>query len=168
MKENTLLIIKYIYGTAVNSNRNRFCLQVLPDYLSQWTTEKVRKEGVTVRANTTIRDAIITPESRLLLLTAEGEEIVVDHAVVAVGLEPNTDLAKSSGLELDDKFGGFRDDGFSFFTCELLLQICARLMLERQTSKTIPHTHFDFAILLDYGDYLMNEMSAVVGENVPR
>ena len=45
---------------------------------------------------------------RLLLLTTDGEEIVVDHAVVAVGLEPNTDLAKSSGLELDDKLGGFR------------------------------------------------------------
>lgn len=82
--------------------------KVLPDYLSQWTTEKVRKEGVTVKPNTTIRDAIITPESRLLLLTSDGEEIVVDHAVIAVGLEPNTDLAKSSGLELDDKLGGFR------------------------------------------------------------
>ena len=42
------------------------------------------------------------------MLTTDGEEIVVDHAVVAVGLEPNTDLAKSSGLELDDKLGGFR------------------------------------------------------------
>ena len=44
------------------------------------------------------------------MLTTDGEEIVVDHAVVAVGLEPNTDLAKSSGLELDDKLGGFRHD----------------------------------------------------------
>ena len=48
------------------------------------------------------------PHYRLLLLTSDGEEIVVDHAVIAVGLEPNTDLAKSSGLELDDKLGGFR------------------------------------------------------------
>ena len=85
---------------------------------------------MTVRPKTTIRDAIITPESRLLLLTADGEEIVVDHAVVAVGLEPNTDLAKSSGLELDDKFGGFRDDGFSLFTCELFLHN-PRLMFQR-------------------------------------
>ena len=125
------------------SNRNRCRLQVLPDYLSQWTTEKVRKEGVTVRAKTTIRDAIITPESRLLLLTADGEEIVVDHAVVAIGLEPNTDLAKSSGLELDDKFGGFRDDGFSLFTCELLL---------RHGSKGVSfNVHFvQFPLISDY------------------
>ena len=46
------------------------------------------------------------------MLTTDGEEIVVDHAVVAVGLEPNTDLAKSSGLELDDKLGGFRHVNF--------------------------------------------------------
>lgn len=82
--------------------------KVLPDYLSAWTTDKVRKEGVTVKANTSIRDAIITPDSKLLLITDDGEEIKVDHAVVAVGMEPNTELAKTSKLELDDRQGGFR------------------------------------------------------------
>lgn len=31
----------------------------------------------------------------------------MDHVVVAVGLEPNTDLAASSSLEVDEQHGGF-------------------------------------------------------------
>ncbi len=31
----------------------------------------------------------------------------MDHVVVAVGLEPNVDLATSSGLEIDERNGGF-------------------------------------------------------------
>lgn len=31
-----------------------------------------------------------------------------DHIVAAVGLEPNVELAKSAGLEVDSDFGGFR------------------------------------------------------------
>lgn len=31
----------------------------------------------------------------------------VDHVVVAVGLEPNTDIAAASGLETDPQRGGF-------------------------------------------------------------
>ena len=58
--ESDLCIKKQILSNLIRP-------QVLPDYLSQWTTEKVRKEGVAVKPNTTIRDAIITPESRLEL-----------------------------------------------------------------------------------------------------
>ena len=35
-------------------------------------------------------------------------QLSVDQVVVAVGLEPNVDLAKTSGLELDDVHGGYR------------------------------------------------------------
>lgn len=35
-------------------------------------------------------------------------QVVVDHVVVAVGIEPNTELAASGNLELDEKIGGFR------------------------------------------------------------
>uniref|UniRef100_A0A8C6PN83 Apoptosis-inducing factor 1, mitochondrial n=1 Tax=Nothobranchius furzeri TaxID=105023 RepID=A0A8C6PN83_NOTFU len=53
--------------------------KVLPEYLSNWTTEKVKK----------VRNP------------AEGRS-------TAVGLEPNVDLAKSAGLEVDSDFGGYR------------------------------------------------------------
>jgi hypothetical protein len=34
-------------------------------------------------------------------------QIYADHAVIAVGLEPNTQLGTSSGLELHEEMGGF-------------------------------------------------------------
>lgn len=37
-------------------------------------------------------------------------QIKADHIVVAVGLEPNVDLAETSGLEIDPEHGGFRVD----------------------------------------------------------
>ena len=37
-----------------------------------------------------------------------GQKLEVDHAVVAVGIEPNTELAENSRLELDESRSGFR------------------------------------------------------------
>jgi programmed cell death 8 (apoptosis-inducing factor) len=34
-------------------------------------------------------------------------QLRAEHAVVAVGLEPRTDLAATSGLELHEEMGGF-------------------------------------------------------------
>ena len=33
---------------------------------------------------------------------------MADHVVVCVGLQPNVELAKSAGLEVDPQQGGFR------------------------------------------------------------
>lgn len=35
-------------------------------------------------------------------------QVETDHIVAAVGLEPNVELAKTGGLEIDSDFGGFR------------------------------------------------------------
>lgn len=37
-------------------------------------------------------------------------QVKAEHVVVAVGLEANTDLAATSGLEVDDQMGGYRTD----------------------------------------------------------
>ncbi|XP_065345633.1 apoptosis-inducing factor 1, mitochondrial [Cloeon dipterum] len=80
--------------------------KVLPEYLSQWTTNKVRHEGVEV-----LPEAFVTGVSqesgKLVLKLNNGETIKTDHAVVAVGLEPNTQLANTSGLEVHEELGGF-------------------------------------------------------------
>ncbi|XP_078683594.1 apoptosis-inducing factor 1, mitochondrial-like isoform X43 [Branchiostoma floridae x Branchiostoma belcheri] len=81
--------------------------KVLPEYLSQWTTAKVRGEGATVKPETFVKRARFS-DGKVILKLNTGEEISTDHVVVAVGLEPNTELAKESGLEVDDTFGGFR------------------------------------------------------------
>lgn len=44
----------------------------------------------------------LTPFAHILTL-----QLSVDHVVVAVGLEPNTELGETSGLETDAKHGGF-------------------------------------------------------------
>lgn len=108
---------------------------VLPAYLSAWTTQKVETEGVKVMPNTTIlsvktmgsssstdtppdSDEEETNSSRasflnnrrhkLRLTMQDGSVIDADHVVVAVGITPETALARSSGLEVDPDIGGYR------------------------------------------------------------
>lgn len=83
--------------------------RVLPDYLSNWTTDKVRKEGVEVLTNSVVNSASFK-NGQVHLGLDNGESIKTDHVVVAVGIEPNVELAKSSGLEIDSEFGGVRVD----------------------------------------------------------
>ena len=81
---------------------------VLPEYLSKWTTAKVKSEGVEVLSNTLITGCKYNRASKQLDLSfSNGETISVDHVVVAVGLEPKVELAGSSGLEVDPIHGGF-------------------------------------------------------------
>lgn len=80
--------------------------KVLPEYLSSWTTNKVQKEGVIVINNAELEDVELG-KKKLILALNNGEKIIADHAVVAVGVRPNTELAEPSGLEVDPEFGGF-------------------------------------------------------------
>jgi len=81
--------------------------RVLPKYLSQWTTDKVKAEGVQVLPNSQVTKAALDGD-KIVLSLQNGQEIKTDHVVVAVGLDANTDLAATSGLEIDPDFGGFR------------------------------------------------------------
>jgi len=46
-------------------------------------------------------------DGKVVLTTKDGNKVAADVVVCAVGLEPNTDLAKASGLETDPVHGGF-------------------------------------------------------------
>ncbi|XP_048370958.1 apoptosis-inducing factor 1, mitochondrial isoform X2 [Sphaerodactylus townsendi] len=81
--------------------------KVLPEYLSNWTTNKVIHEGVNVMPNAVVKSVSVS-ENRLLIKLKDGRKVETDHIVAAVGLEPNTELAKSAALEVDSDFGGFR------------------------------------------------------------
>uniref|UniRef100_H2YWN8 FAD/NAD(P)-binding domain-containing protein n=1 Tax=Ciona savignyi TaxID=51511 RepID=H2YWN8_CIOSA len=80
---------------------------VLPEYLTKWTTGKVQREGVNVITGTVVND-VSMEDGRLKLQLRSGQEIITDHVVVAVGLNIDTSLADSAGLETDDKLGGYR------------------------------------------------------------
>ena len=81
----------------------------MPEYLSDWTTEKVKAEGVNIINNVEVRSAKIDQESGKINLTLnDGQKIDTDHVVVAVGIEPEINLAEKSGLEIDNTLGGFK------------------------------------------------------------
>uniref|UniRef100_A0A182Y019 FAD/NAD(P)-binding domain-containing protein n=1 Tax=Anopheles stephensi TaxID=30069 RepID=A0A182Y019_ANOST len=83
--------------------------KVLPEYLSSWTTERLRDEGVKVWPKTQVK-AVEMQGTKLKLTLVDDSVLLVDRVIVAVGSEPNTDLAKTSGLEVDSKNGGFLVD----------------------------------------------------------
>ncbi|XP_013862247.1 apoptosis-inducing factor 1, mitochondrial isoform X2 [Austrofundulus limnaeus] len=81
--------------------------KVLPEYLSNWTTEKVKKEGVKIISEALVK-SVACKGDKLEIQLKDGRLVTTDHIVAAVGLEPNVDLAKSGGLEVDSDFGGYR------------------------------------------------------------
>ncbi|KAI9519838.1 Apoptosis-inducing factor 1, mitochondrial [Dissostichus eleginoides] len=81
--------------------------KVLPEYLSNWTTEKVKSEGVKIISEALVK-SVVSKDDKLEIQLKDGQLVKTDHIVAAVGLEPNVDLAKSAGLEVDSDFGGFR------------------------------------------------------------
>jgi len=82
--------------------------KVLPDYLSDWTTDKVRSEGVTVLPNTRVKSVSRGDSTKLKVTMSSGKVVDTDHMVVAVGIEPDLQLAKASNLEVDSVHGGFK------------------------------------------------------------
>ena len=64
-------------------------------------------EGVQVKPNTQIDQVKSSgADGRVQLKLKDGSELVVDHVVMAVGLEPNVKVAQEAGLELDANRGG--------------------------------------------------------------
>ncbi|KAF9434619.1 Apoptosis-inducing factor 1, mitochondrial [Entomortierella beljakovae] len=78
---------------------------VFPRYLSKWTTSQVEQEGVIVKPTSRIASTKAI-DNQVELTLENGEKILADHIVVAVGIEANVELAKKAGLELDETRGG--------------------------------------------------------------
>lgn len=80
--------------------------KVLPEFLSKWTTERIREEGVNVIPHTEIRSVDLI-QNQIQLTLENGKTVLCDHVVLAVGSEPNISLAQESGLEVDTVHGGY-------------------------------------------------------------
>lgn len=80
--------------------------KVLPEYLSLWTSDKVRAEGVRVVPNTEIL-GVKSKNDKVELTLSSGKTLDVDFVVVSVGVEANTELAEQSDLEVDPELGGY-------------------------------------------------------------
>ena len=56
----------------------------------------------------TVVNSVDIESNQLVLSLNNSEKLKTDYVVVAVGLEPNTELAETSNLETDETYGGFR------------------------------------------------------------
>lgn len=81
--------------------------KILPEYLSYWTTEKVRSEGVDVIANTDVVSVGSGRDEEVIMNLSNGQKVTAQYVIVAIGAAPNTDLAEVSDLEIDPDFGGY-------------------------------------------------------------
>lgn len=80
--------------------------KILPEFLSKWTTDRVRELGVNVIPNTEV-ESVDLVKNRVKLTLQNGQTIICDHVVVAVGSKANVNLAQESNLEIDEVHGGF-------------------------------------------------------------
>ena len=80
--------------------------KVLPDYLSKWTTERIREVGVDILPNSQITDAESYEGNQIKLKLTNGTSVIVDHVIQAVGSKPNVTLAQDATLEVDPILGG--------------------------------------------------------------
>lgn len=80
--------------------------KIIPKYLSEWLTKKVKNEGAIVKPNVEVKSVSMKGDSIEISLS-DGSTITTDYIICAIGLEPDVELAKSSNLEVDDRTGGY-------------------------------------------------------------
>ena len=85
---------------------------MLPEYLSDLGVETIRKNGVTVIPNASKISAKCLQDGQIQLKINDDRTVLTDHVVVAAGIEPNTQLAVSAGLDLDEQNGGIAANEF--------------------------------------------------------
>lgn len=81
--------------------------KILPQYLSEFVSEKIQKEGAHLIPNVEVKAVSMTDDKAIKIELTNSETLEVDYIVCAVGLEPDVELAKSSGLEVDERTGGY-------------------------------------------------------------
>jgi len=77
------------------------CDRIFPADLSQFLNDFYRKKGVELRSGETVVNLERRGES-LTLVTQGHQEITVDAVVAGIGIEPNVDLARTAGLEVEN------------------------------------------------------------------
>jgi NADPH-dependent 2,4-dienoyl-CoA reductase/sulfur reductase-like enzyme len=75
--------------------------RVFPKDLSDYVNEYYRQKGVDVHAGTTVKD-IRKQGDKFILVSDKGEEVEVEGVIAGIGIQPNLELAKKIGLEVDN------------------------------------------------------------------
>lgn len=74
---------------------------VYPQALSEYLNSYYREKGITIHASDTVK-AIRKEGAKMTVMTENGIEISADGIVAGLGIQPNTDLARQAGLEVDN------------------------------------------------------------------
>lgn len=75
--------------------------RIYPQDLSLFLNAYYREKGVDVRPQTTVVDVQPHPGGTVVI-TGDGEEILVDGVVAGVGMDPNIELARQAGLPVQN------------------------------------------------------------------
>jgi 3-phenylpropionate/trans-cinnamate dioxygenase ferredoxin reductase subunit len=77
------------------------CNRIFPRDLSQFLKGYYQEKGVAVLAGETAA-SFEEHDSSVVVKTQTGREIVADGVVAGLGIEPNTELARNAGLQVED------------------------------------------------------------------
>ncbi len=74
---------------------------MFPSDLSLFLNDYYRQKGIEVLTNAMV-SGVESRGSQLVLQTRDGRQVRVDYAVAGIGVLPNTELARSAGLKVED------------------------------------------------------------------
>jgi 3-phenylpropionate/trans-cinnamate dioxygenase ferredoxin reductase subunit len=77
------------------------CSHLFPPDLSQYVNKYYQEKGVELRPDTTVV-RVERRGNRKVLITKGGNEIQADVVVAGIGIQPNTSLAESGGLKVEN------------------------------------------------------------------
>ncbi len=85
----------------------------IPPACSDWLEQRIAQAGVRLHLGAQLLPLAVEPPAQasgLRLETTRGDSFVPDLVVVAIGLAPETGLARDAGLDIDPVNGGIRVD----------------------------------------------------------
>ncbi|TFL14491.1 ferredoxin reductase [Pusillimonas caeni] len=94
---------------SIVETASRVLARVVPDAFSAWLQARVAASGATLYLGQSINDLQL-PADAVRVSLSDGSLLDADLVVVAVGLTPATDLARSAGLQLNGANGGIEVD----------------------------------------------------------
>lgn len=77
------------------------------DIVGAWFSRRLESQGIELRSGSSVR-GMRSEGGRVSVTLTDGEEVVVDHVLVGIGVTPATGLAAQAGLELAE--GGVQVD----------------------------------------------------------
>lgn len=80
---------------------------VFPQYLSDHVSKKLEQEGAKLIRRVEVKQVSMTADKSVAVKLSNGQVLYTDYIVCAVGIEPDVELARSSGLEIDERTGGY-------------------------------------------------------------